>query len=607
MNEKTRKLSFGIPSLDIENNIDGTIIIKNIIQPDDWPNNIIEKLIFWAQKKPKKIFLAQRNKSLSWDKLSYEETLSKVKSLSYFLLKQGLSKNNPVIILSGNDNNHALLALSCLFSKIPFSALSPAYSLYSDNLNRLENVKEILNPGFIFASNGDIFKNAILKFSLKPEKILVGKSPLPGNLVIKDIFQKYSNKKVNLAKTNGNDIAKFLFTSGSTGTPKAVIQTHRMLSSNIAMAYKAYEFLQKEPPILVDWMPWSHVAGGNKAFNLALYSGGTFYIDNGTPSEIEFIKTIRNLTDISPSWYFNVPKGYEFLIRELKNNENLSVSFFKNLKILVYSGASMPTHLFKSMDKLALKYVGKKIFFSAAYGASETAPMATMPTHESNYVRNIGVPQFGTEMKLVPFGDKYEVRLKGPHITPGYWKDKVNTKKSFDNEGYFKIGDALKFKDKLNPEKGFYFDGRIAENFKLNTGTWVSVGNVRSKLLDALGGIVIDAIIVGEDQEYLSAFLIPDIAFCRSLLNLNIQDSEEKILSHQILKNKILEILTSYKNNNHSKSQYIKKVVFFRDVLSKAKGEITDKGSINQIKFILNRDQLVKKLFMNQLKEIISI
>ena len=607
MNEKTRSISFGIPSLDIENNIDGTIIIKNTIEPDDWPKNIIEKLIFWGKKKPKKTFLAQRNKSLSWDKLSYEETLSKVKSLSYYLSKQGLSKKNPVIILSGNDNNHALLALSCLYSKIPFSALSPAHSLYSDNLNRLENVKKILNPGFIFASNGKDFENAILKFSLKPEKVLVGKDPLPGNLEINNIFKKYSNKKVDLAKTNENDIAKFLFTSGSTGTPKAVIQTHKMLSSNIAMAYKAYKFLEKEPPILVDWMPWSHVAGGNKAFNLALYSGGTFYIDNGTPSEIEFIKTIRNLTDISPSWYFNVPKGYEFLIKELKKNEKLSVSFFKNLKLLVYSGASMPNHIFKSMDKLALRYIGKKIFFSAAYGATETTPMATMPTHESNYERNIGVPQFGTEMKLVPFGDKYEVRLKGSHITPGYWKDKVNTKKSFDNEGYFKIGDALKFEDKLNPEKGFYFDGRIAENFKLNTGTWVSVGNVRSKLLDALGGIATDAIIVGEDQEYLSAFLIPNISFCSSLLNLETEQNEEIILSSQRIKNKILEILTNYKNNNHSKSQYIKKVVFFRDNLSKSKGEITDKGSINQIKFILNRDQLVKSFFMNQLKEIISI
>jgi feruloyl-CoA synthase len=210
-------------------------------------------------------------------------------------------------------------------------------------------------------------------------------------------------------------------------------------------------------------------------------------------------------------------------------------------------------------------------------------------------------------MKLVPFGDKYEVRLKGSHITPGYWNDKVNTKKSFDNEGYFKIGDALKFEDKLNPEKGFYFDGRIAENFKLNTGTWGSVGNVRSKLLDALGGIATDAIIVGEDQEYLSAFLIPNISFCSSLLNLETEQNEEIILSSQRIKNKILEILTNYKNNNHSKSQYIKKVVFFRDSLSKSKGEITDKGSINQIKFILNRDQLVKSFFMNQLKEIISI
>ena len=267
----------------------------------------------------------------------------------------------------------------------------------------------------------------------------------------------------------------------------------------------------------------------------------------------------------------------------------------------------MPTHIFESMDELALKYAGEKIFFSAAYGASETAPMATMPSYQSNYARNIGIPQFGTQMKLVPFGDKYEVRLKGPHITPGYWKDKLNTKKSFDKEGFFKIGDALKFRDKSNPELGFYFDGRISENFKLNTGSWVSVGNVRSKLLDKLGGLAIDAIIVGEDQEYLSAFLIPNLSYCANLINLELRENKEMILSNQIIKNKILEALTDYKKNTNSKSQYIKKAVFFKETLSKSKGEITDKGSINQMKFILNRDQLVKKLFLTQLKEIISI
>ena len=607
MKEKIRCVSLGAPSLHTKKNKDGSIIIKNNIEPDDWPDNIVQKLVFWTQQTPKKTFLAQRNNSSSWEKISYEDTLNKVKSLAYFLSKQDLSENNPVIILSGNDINHALLALACLYSNIPFSALSPAYSLFSDDFNRLENIKKILNPGYIFASDGKFFKNAIQKFSLNPDKIIVGGNPLSGNIEINKIIQKYTSQKVDLAKTNGNDIAKFLFTSGSTGTPKAVIQTHRMLSSNISMAYKAYKFLKTEPPTLVDWMPWSHVAGGNKAFNLALYSGGSFYIDNGLPSENDFKKTIRNLTDISPSWYFNVPKGYEFLVKELKENENLSISFFKNLKILVYSGASMPTHIFESMDELAVKYAGEKIFFSAAYGASETAPMATMPSYQSNYARNIGIPQFGTQMKLVPFGDKYEVRLKGPHITPGYWKDKLNTKKSFDKEGFFKIGDALKFRDKSNPELGFYFDGRISENFKLNTGSWVSVGNVRSKLLDKLGGLAIDAIIVGEDQEYLSAFLIPNLSYCANLINLELRENKEMILSNQIIKNKILEALTDYKKNTNSKSQYIKKAVFFKETLSKSKGEITDKGSINQMKFILNRDQLVKKLFLNQLKETISI
>ena len=373
------------------------------------------------------------------------------------------------------------------------------------------------------------------------------------------------------------------------------------------MATKAYEFIKEEPPVLVDWMPWSHVAGGNKAFNLALYNGGTFYIDNGSPNPNDFAKTVKNLTDIGPTWYFNVPKGYELLVTEMSKNTLLAKSFFKRIKLFVYSGASMPNHVFKQMEKLSVEYTGEKIFFSAAYGASETAPMTTMPTYRCNFPGNIGVPQFGTEMKLIPFGDKFEVRLKGPHITPGYWKDEIQTSKSFDKDGFFKIGDALKFQDKSNPDLGFYFDGRLSENFKLNTGTWVSVGAVRSKILNAFGGIANDVIIVGEDQEFLSAIIIPNIINCAQIAKLDYSINKQDILSNIKLKNKIIKILKDYKSKTESKSQYIKRVIFFSQKLSRSKGEITDKGSINQMAFILNRNSLVKKLYANKLKNVINI
>ena len=603
-----KKISFGKPVLEVKHEVSGIIKIKNIEQPDEWPVNIILKLLFWAKKKPNNIYLAQRDEHNSWEKLTYKETLKKVKSLSCFLLKQELSENRPLIILSGNDFNHALLALACLYSKIPYAPISTAYSLYSDDLERLEAVCNILNPGFAFASDGKMFNRALNKLKLPKDKIIVGKNPSNGNLLIDRIIKSNYQKHFPPKETSPECIAKFLFTSGSTGTPKAVIQTHEMLSSNMAMATKAYKFLKKEAPVIVDWMPWAHVAGGNKAFNLVLYTGGTFYIDKGSPTIKDFKTSINNLSEISPTWYFNVPKGYEFLIKGLDENEKLAHTFFKKIKLLVYSGASMPKLIFKKLDELSVKHIGKKIYISAAYGASETAPMATMPNHKCNSIGNIGIPQFGTEMKLVPFGDKYEARFKGPNVTPGYWNDKNTTQSSFDEEGFFIIGDALKFRKNKNPTFGFYFDGRTSENFKLNTGSWVSVGNIRSKLLDALGGIASDAIIAGEDQEFLSAILIPNLSYCAKLIGIDLKEfNHTKILNNPKIKKIILKVLKNYKTNTISKSQFIKRAVFFNGKLSKSKGEITDKGSINQMTFILNRRVLVRKLYKVESKNIMEI
>ena len=603
-----RTISFGKPVLEVSHEASGIIKIKNIEQPDEWPSNIILKLLFWAKKKPNNVYLAQRDEHNDWEKLTYKETLKKVESLSFFLLKQGLSENRPLVILSGNDFNHALLALACLYSKIPFAPISTAYSLYSDDFKRLETVLHILNPGFAFASDGKMFSSALKKLKLPKDRIIVGKNSSNGNLLIDRIIKSNYQKHFPPVETNPESIAKFLFTSGSTGTPKAVIQTHEMLSSNMAMATKAYQFLKNEAPIIVDWMPWAHVAGGNKAFNLVLYTGGTFYIDRGAPTIKDFKTSINNLCEISPTWYFNVPKGYEFLIKGLDGNEKLAQTFFKKIKLLVYSGASMPKHIFKKLDELSIKHIGKKIYISAAYGASETAPMATMPNHKCDSIGNIGIPQFGTEMKLVPFGDKFEARFKGPHVTPGYWKDKNTTQSSFDEEGFFLIGDALKFNKNKNPIFGFYFDGRVAENFKLNTGSWVSVGNIRSKLLDALGGIASDAVIVGEGQEFLGAILLPNFSYCAKLVGVNLkQSSHATIIESPIVKEKTLSILKKNKKNTMSKSQFIKRAVFFNGKLSKSRGEITDKGSINQMTFILNRRALVDKLYFSKSKKIIEI
>ena len=403
-------------------------------------------------------------------------------------------------------------------------------------------------------------------------------------------------------------IAKFLFTSGSTGSPKAVINTQRMICSNQEMIRDCYAFVQDEPPVILDWAPWNHTAGGNKVFGLALYNGGTFYIDDGTPTPSGIEATVRNLRDVAPTWYFNVPKGFADLIPWLEADPDLRNKFFGRLKLILYAGAGLAQHTWDAIETLSVKATGERVLLATGLGATETAPFSLMCMSEQDLAGNCGIPARGVELKLVPFEGRLEARLRGPNITPGYWKNPDLTAKAFDEEGFYRLGDALRFADPADAGKGFYFDGRIGENFKLTTGTWVSVGPLRAKFIDHFGTIVQDVVIAGADREFITALVIPDLASCRAIC----PEKDPKCPAPEIFREprvqeRFRSLLATFARESTGSSNLVTRLLVLEEPLSLDRGEITDKGSVNQRAVLRHRAHLVEELYSNNSSGAISV
>jgi feruloyl-CoA synthase len=392
-------------------------------------------------------------------------------------------------------------------------------------------------------------------------------------------------------------IAKFLFTSGSTGNPKAVINTHRMLCSNQAMLGSGFAFVKDEPPVVVDWLPWSHTFGSNHNFNMVLTYGGSLYIDDGNPTPPGAPKTARNLREIAPTIYFNVPKGYEALISHFRADDALRRNFFSRLKVLFYAGAGLNQTTWDQLTQLAIETTGERIIFLSSLGSTETAPLALACSWEFDRPGNIGLPAPGVELKLVPNEGKLEARLRGPHITPGYWRQGELTRDAFDEEGFYKLGDALKFVDPNDPGKGLLFDGRIAEDFKLSTGTWVSVGPLRARFIDHFAPYVRDVVFAGADRNDLAALIFPDVEACRKLANLGSDASPSDIVATPAVRAKFTGLLTRLAGLSPGSSTRVNRAMLMTEPPSLDKGEVTDKGSFNQRAVLRNRASTVDELY----------
>ncbi len=597
-----RPVRLEAPDIELERRPDGCILIRSKHPLDAYPDRITDRLVHWAKQTPDAVFMAARDDKGEWRKITYAQALDHARAIGAALLTRNLSAERPVAILSGNDLEHAMLALGCLYVGIPYAPISPAYSLISRDYGKLRHIVDLLTPGMVFACDGVQFAGAIEAIVPQDVELVFTRNPMPGRPSIS--FDELANTKPGSAAEAAHDkvgpdtIAKFLFTSGSTGMPKAVINTQRMWCSNQIMVRSALQFFQDEPPVVLDWAPWHHTAGGNHDVGLVLYNGGSFYIDEGKPLPGAIEATVRNLKDVAPTWYFNVPKGFEALLPFFRSDEQLRRNFFSRLKVLWYAGAAIAQHVYDEYQELAVQTSGERVLFLTGLGSTETAPFAMSRMWESRYGVNMGLPARGTELKLVPVDGKLEARFKGPHITPGYWRQPDLTAKAFDEEGFYRIGDALKFEDENNPIQGLMFDGRIAEDFKLGTGTWVSVGPLRASFISHFAPYVRDVVIGGADRDDIAVLAVPDIDALRALSpDLPKDASPEQVTAHPAVRALFAERLASFAKSSTGSSNRVMRAILLFEQLSLDAGEVTDKGSINQRAVLAHRADLVAQLY----------
>jgi feruloyl-CoA synthase len=525
-----------------------------------------------------------------------------VGSIAAALLERDLSPERPIAILSGNDIEHALLGLAAMHVGIPYAPISVPYSLVSQDFKKLKAIIEILTPGLVFAANGSAFARAVAATIASDIEVVVTAAPLSDRPATP--FAKLASARPTPAvdaahaKVGPETVAKILFTSGSTGQPKGVINTQLMVCANQAMCRAGLAFLADEPPVLVDWLPWNHTFGSNHNFNLVLDNGGSLYIDEGKPMPGAIETTIRNLRDVAPTIYFNVPKGFEMLLPYLEADRALRERYFSRLKVMFYAGAALPQYVRNGLERLAVETVGERIIFLSSLGSTETAPAALACSWDSAHVGNIGLPLPGVELKLVPSDGKLEARLKGINITPGYWRAPQLTASAFDADGFYKIGDALKFENPADPAQGLIFDGRIAEDFKLATGTWVSVGPLRAAFIAHCAPLVRDVVLAAPDRDEVAALIIPDLDACRKLApDLAPDLPEAALLADARVRKAFARLLDALSEPSRGTSARIRRAILLAEPPSLDVGEVTDKGSINQRAVLTHRAALVAELY----------
>jgi feruloyl-CoA synthase len=596
-----RAISFNDPAVSIERKTDGTIYLRPRTPLADHPPRLTDRLHHWAGLTPDRVFMAERAGGRGWRELTYTEFLTASRHIASALLARGLSAERPVVILSGNAIDHALVAFGALYAGIPFCPVSPAYSLVSRDYGKLSYLMKLLTPGLVFADDADKFADALATNVPDGTEIAAAFGTIPGCNVttLADLMATPLHPDLDGAHDaiGPDTIAKFLLTSGSTGNPKAVINTQRMICANQVMIRETMAFLKDEPPVIVDWLPWNHTFGGNHNIGLTLYNGGSMYLDQGKPMPGGIEETVRNLREISPTVYFNVPKGYESLLPYLRDDAVLRGKFFSRLHAMFFSGAALAPHIWSGLDELSVKETGARVPMLTGLGATETAPFFMSVNPRTSRSGHVGLPVPGNDAKLVPNNGKLEVRARGPNVTPGYWRQPDLTKAAFDEEGFYKFGDALKPANPNDLDAGFDFDGRIAEDFKLASGTWVSVGPLRARFIAACAPLVRDVVIAGLNRDEISALVVLDLDGCR-LINATLPlDDIAATAADPLVREAFRERLAKFLATSTGSSTRITRAMLLDAPLSIDRGEVTDKGSINQRAVLEHRSQLVEVLY----------
>jgi feruloyl-CoA synthase len=592
---------FATPEIVADHRADGSIILKSTapLKPSarcagDW-------LEHWARQTPDRIFLGERaSVDAPWTTVTYKDALGRVRATAAWILAQGLSAERPLVILGDNGVDHALFALAAQHVGVPSAAISPAYSLMSRDFDKLKSMITLLQPGAIYVSGTKPFAAALSAIQpLHSAKIVSDNAEDADAIAFRSIVATPETPDVAkaFAAVTPDTIAKFLFTSGSTGTPKAVINTQRMLTSSQQAKAQTWAFLDEARDLVIlDWLPWSHTFGANHNFNLVLRNGGTLYVDGGKPAPGLFATSLANLRSVMPTVYFNVPRGFDMLIAALRGDDELRRRFFSEVKFAFYAGAALPQNLWDALEELSIKTSGRALPMVSAWGSTETSPLATDCHFQANRSGNIGVPIPGTELKLVPSGDKLEVRVRGPNVTPGYWKAPELTAQAFDSDGFYLIGDAVTFADPARPELGLFFDGRVAEDFKLNSGTWVSVGTLRVAGISALAPLAQDIVVTGHGGDEVRFLVFPNIAACRAHAGLPDSADVKDVLGHEKIRTAIAHGLAKLKAQSGNSSGHATRALLLAEPASVDGGEITDKGYINQRAVLTRRAGAVATL-----------
>ena len=564
-------MRFAPAKVELEKRSDGSLLLRSPQKLAPYARCVTEWLTQWSDRAPERVFLAER-KGDAWRKVSYREAYGLVRRIGQALLDRELGANKPVAILSDNSVDHALLSLGAMHVGVPVVPVSPAYSLMSKDFGKLKSIFELVKPGLVFAAEPQKFGAALEAIGAKSTAVTELLETNPGSTLEREH-----------AKVGPDTVAKILFTSGSTGIPKGVINTQRMLCANQQMLAQAWPIVEARAPVLVDWLPWNHTFGGNHNFNLVLRNGGTLYIDGGKPLPGLVEATVRNLKEIASTMYFNVPRGYDLLLPHLEKDPELRRNFFRELEVLFYAAAALPQNLWDRLSRLAREEkAGREFAMLSAWGSTETSPLATSVHFPMDRPGVIGLPVAGCALKLVPSGGKLEVRVKGENVTPGYYKRPDLTAGAFDDEGFYRIGDAVKLADPADPSKGIVFDGRVAEDFKLSTGTWVNVGVVRVKFIAAADPLVQDAVITGHDRDEVGALVFLSPA--------------AKDLGAEELRARFSEVLGKLAAEGGSSTHPVR-LLLMSEPPSIDLNEITDKGYINQRAVLERRASEVQKLY----------
>ncbi len=590
--------------VNVERRDDGTLVLRSPELLESYARCIGEYLEHWAKERPDQVYLAERDGD-DWRTLTYAETLRHVRAIAASLLPRDLSPTRPVAILSENSIEHALLALAAMQVGIPVVPISAAYSLMSRDFKKLKTVFSLLEPGLVFAEEGQRFAAAIAALAEFDFELVVARNPealAQPSQSFASLLEHENAEEVDraFAAIVPDTIAKFLLTSGSTGKPKAVINTQRMLCSNQQAHAQAWPFLAASPPVLVDWLPWNHTMAGNNNFGTALVHGGSYYIDEGRPMPGLIEKTVRNLREISPTVYYNVPRGYEALLPFLESDAELRRSFFARLKVMLYGGAALPATLWERLNRVAVAELGRRVYLTAGYGATETAPGVTLVHFETAHTGVLGLPIPGVAIKMVPVGDsdKYELRVQGPNVTPGYWKRDDLTAAAFDDEGFYKMGDAGRLVDSDDPTQGIEFAGRTAEEFKLTSGTWVHVGALRVRAISALAPVAQDIVVTGHDRDQIGFLIFPSLAGCRNLCpELSTDAPLSALLAEPRVRALVQAGMTRLKEEGGGSSTYATRALLLEEPPQIDAGEMTDKGYVNQRAVLERRVDLVQQFY----------